>query len=456
MAFALGIPRVLKYIRVSSIDEALELLRFGNAKPIAGGQSLLPFLKLRISSIDYLIDINDLEFKFIKREDNYVRIGALLTHNEIINSLPLLRKAALNIADIQVRNRGTIGGSISHADPSTNYYPPLLVLNAILILRSKSGERMVSIKEFYKEPYTTQMRNDEILTEILIPKEENFFFNFEVFKRGGSAFPTAIVSLKFNLSNSVIVNFKISIGGVFERPVLVENYLDGKDYNEVKANPTKFAEEILKNINERVLEDVHGSREYRIKLARNLLAKAIFEVEKVDGVKVHENVNKLNGRILVRAEEPLKARIKVNGREVEDFIEPRTLLIDFLRKNGFREVKRGCDEGKCGACSVIFDGKSVKSCLLLAVQAIGHEINTVKGLKNIEPIQRAFVENYAMQCGYCTHGFLIAVYDYLYNVDYEVNEEILKYYIKNICRCTGYFNIIRAIKKASEYIKNKV
>ncbi len=154
--------------------------------------------------------------------------------------------------------------------------------------------------------------------------------------------------------------------------------------------------------------------------------------------------------------EKVLVKIRVNDVEVEDEVEPRLTLLDFLRNHGYTEVHRGCDEGKCGACTVLLNGKSVKSCLVLAVQADGDSITTVRGLSRngeLHPIQRAFLEEYAMQCGYCTHGFIMVTYDFLTNVSKEANQELLSESVKNICRCTGYSSIISAVKRASEYLR---
>ncbi|GGP21634.1 hypothetical protein GCM10007981_14240 [Thermocladium modestius] len=154
--------------------------------------------------------------------------------------------------------------------------------------------------------------------------------------------------------------------------------------------------------------------------------------------------------------EKVLVKIRVNDVEVVDEVEPRLTLLDFLRDHGYTEVHRGCDEGKCGACTVLLNGKSVKSCLVLAVQADGGSVTTVRGLSRngeLHPIQRAFLEEYAMQCGYCTHGFIMVTYDFLTNVSKEADQELLSESIKNICRCTGYSSIISAVKRASEYLR---
>jgi Aerobic-type carbon monoxide dehydrogenase, middle subunit CoxM/CutM homologs len=137
MSYALGLPRGFNYLRASSIDEALKLLSEygGEAKVLAGGMSLMPMLKLRMMEVKYLIDILSLnELRYVKIDGNYLRIGALTTHNDVaMNRLvneraKVLSESAWHIADVQVRNIGTIGGSLAHADPAANYYPALIAL----------------------------------------------------------------------------------------------------------------------------------------------------------------------------------------------------------------------------------------------------------------------------------------------------------------------------------------
>lgn len=130
------IPAQFKYYRPSNLQQALDLLKENEgARPLAGGQSLVPMMKLRIINVDTLVDLNDLdELKYVKLEEDKLRIGSLLTHNEIATNhiirqrYPSLAKASWVIADLQVRNKGTIGGSIAHADPSGNYFPVLFTL----------------------------------------------------------------------------------------------------------------------------------------------------------------------------------------------------------------------------------------------------------------------------------------------------------------------------------------
>jgi aerobic-type carbon monoxide dehydrogenase small subunit (CoxS/CutS family) len=145
--------------------------------------------------------------------------------------------------------------------------------------------------------------------------------------------------------------------------------------------------------------------------------------------------------------------ITVNGRLYEEDVEPRLLLSHFLRDNlGLTGTHVGCVIGECGACSVLLDGKVVKSCLHLAVQADGREVTTIEGLaKNgaLNPVQEAFVKNYAFQCGYCTPGMVMTSHALLKNNPNPSEEEIRKALAGNLCMCTGYVQIVDAVKEAA-------
>jgi len=151
-------------------------------------------------------------------------------------------------------------------------------------------------------------------------------------------------------------------------------------------------------------------------------------------------------------------RVAINGRLYEEDVEPRLLLSHFLRENiGLTGTHIGCVIGECGACSVLLDGKVVKSCLHFAVQADGREVTTVEGLaKNgeLNPVQEAFVKNYAFQCGYCTPGMVMTSYALLQRNPHPSEEEIRKALAGNLCMCTGYVQIVEAVKEAARGSKN--
>jgi aerobic carbon-monoxide dehydrogenase small subunit len=151
----------------------------------------------------------------------------------------------------------------------------------------------------------------------------------------------------------------------------------------------------------------------------------------------------------------IEVRLRVNGREHTESVAPRLLLSDFLRHRlGLTGTHVGCEHGVCGACTVLLDGEAVRSCLLLAVQAHGAEVTTVEGLaaadSRLHPVQQAFHEMHALQCGFCTPGFLLSVVAFLRDVPAPSDEEIRRGLAGNLCRCTGYQNIVRAVRRASE------
>jgi len=151
-------------------------------------------------------------------------------------------------------------------------------------------------------------------------------------------------------------------------------------------------------------------------------------------------------------------RVTINGRLYEEEIEPRILLAHFLRETiGLTGTHVGCVIGECGACSVLLDGKVVKSCLHFAIQADGREITTVEGLAKdgeLNPVQEAFVKNYAFQCGYCTPGMVMTSQALLQKNPNPSEDEIRKALAGNLCMCTGYVQIVDAVKEAAKGMKN--
>jgi carbon-monoxide dehydrogenase small subunit len=145
--------------------------------------------------------------------------------------------------------------------------------------------------------------------------------------------------------------------------------------------------------------------------------------------------------------------LTVNGRRTELDVEPRQLLVFALREQlGLTGTNVGCDTSSCGACTVHLDGQSVKSCTVLAVQADGHEVTTIEGLASdgeLHPLQRAFQENHALQCGYCTPGMIMAAASLLADNTNPSEQEIRHGLEGNLCRCTGYHNIVKAVRAAA-------
>ncbi len=150
-------------------------------------------------------------------------------------------------------------------------------------------------------------------------------------------------------------------------------------------------------------------------------------------------------------------RLSVNGRAYEREVEPRTTLVDFLRHElGLTGTHVGCEHGVCGACTIIKDGKAVRSCLMLAVQADGAELQTVEGLhgdNGLHPIQEAFIEKHGLQCGFCTPGFLMTTVELLGDHPDPSDEDIREALGGNLCRCTGYQSIMESVRLAAAKLR---
>jgi carbon-monoxide dehydrogenase small subunit len=150
-----------------------------------------------------------------------------------------------------------------------------------------------------------------------------------------------------------------------------------------------------------------------------------------------------------------KISVTLNGRQREDEVEPRLLLVHYLRDvAGLTGTHVGCDTSQCGACTIHLDGKAVKSCTLFAVQADGREIGTIEGLAaadgTLHPIQQAFWDEHGLQCGYCTPGFIMAAAYLLEQNPDPTEDEVRRGLEGNLCRCTGYVNIVKAVRTAAK------
>lgn len=280
-------PAAFEYHRPTSLSEAVQLLNSsgGDAKLLAGGHSLLPLLKLRLAEPKALIDIGRIPgLNNIQAQDGGLAIGALSTHSSLETSdvvrqrLPLLAEAASVIGDLQVRNRGTIGGSLAHADPAGDLPAVVLALGAELKAVGPSGERTISADDFFVDMLTTALNENEILTEIRIPALP---------ARTGTAYMkmdhpashyalcgvAAIVTLG---ANDSIERARVAVTGVGPkayRATGVEQALAGKPASEDTA--TQAAEHAADGVDP--LGDIHASEEYRAHLAKVFTKRAVNE-----------------------------------------------------------------------------------------------------------------------------------------------------------------------------------
>jgi carbon-monoxide dehydrogenase medium subunit len=280
-------PVSFEYLAPASINEAIELLRrYGDdAKLLAGGQSLVPMMKLRVARPKYLVDIHRIgDLNYIREEAGQIRIGAMTRHVQIEESrligdrLPILREAASEIGDAQVRNRGTIGGGLAEADPSGDYGAVVLALNAQLKCVGPRGERVISAAEFFTFAYTTAMEPDEILTEIVFPlpgkSSAGVYLKLEKVA-GDFAIASAAVQLSLD-ANAVCNEIGIGVTGAHSTPtkgVPVEALLRGK---KITSDLIDQAGRLIQEGAEPI-EDLRGSAAYKKKALSAILRRAIAE-----------------------------------------------------------------------------------------------------------------------------------------------------------------------------------
>ena len=273
-----------EYFAPTSVDEALSLLseHGDDAKILAGGHSLIPAMKLRLAEPAVLIDIQRVEgLKGISESDGKLVIGALATHHELESSdlvnrrVPILAQTASEIGDVQVRNKGTIGGSLSHADPAADWPATILALDAELKIVGSGGERVVKATDFFEELYTTALEADEILTEICVNiPGENTTGTYLKLHQVASGFALTGVATVLTKSGDVCENIAVGITGVSDVPYRaseVESALAGRALT--ADNIAAAAERAADGVD--ILEDIHASEEYRSNLAKVYTRRAI-------------------------------------------------------------------------------------------------------------------------------------------------------------------------------------
>ncbi len=279
------IPAAFAYSRPSSLGEALDQLAAsgGSAKVLAGGQSLIPLLRLRLARPEQLVDIGGLaELRGIRAmPDGGVAIGTLATYTEVLESdlarsrAPLLALTIPGIGDVQVRNRGTLGGSIAHADPASDMPAVVLALDARLVVRSKSGERVIAAGDFFEGAFATDLAEDELLTEIRIPAQpDGAGVAFRRLEQRASGYSIVGVAAVVGRTAGSITTARIGITGVADaayRASAVEAALIGTDGE--AAAIAAAAEHAPDGV--AVNADIHADAEYRAEMARVETRRAI-------------------------------------------------------------------------------------------------------------------------------------------------------------------------------------
>jgi xanthine dehydrogenase iron-sulfur cluster and FAD-binding subunit A len=465
-----------QYYTPSSVEQVLGPLTAHGAaaRIVAGATDLILELERGLRpGVEVLIDVSRLPGLDTIGVDQqgWIHLGPLVTHNHvavsplIVENAFVLARACWEVGAPQIRNRGTVAGNLITASPANDSIPPLMALGAVVRLRSRRGERRIPLGEFYAGVRRTVMEPDEWLTDIAFPVPEpgtrSTFFKLAL--RRAQAISVVNAAVLLELDGQRVRRAAITLGAV--APTIVrapeaEEYLAGKELlPSVVQEAARRAVEAA-----RPIDDLRATAAYRrdmveVSVRRCLRSLAAGrERESYPAVPVT-----LWGRAEPHVLQALRRPMAHHaGTPIETMIngvrrtfaggQEKTLL-RLLREDGLLVgTKEGCAEGECGACTVLLDGMAVMACMVPAPRAHGAQIRTVEGLADgdrLHPLQQAFVQTGAVQCGYCTPGFLMSGAALLEERPRPTRAEIEQALTGNLCRCTGYYSIIEAVERAA-------
>ncbi len=473
-----------EYISVSTLEEARQILaeRRDRARVVAGATDLILELERGVRrGVDTLVDITRVPrlAEIALDGAGWLHLGPLVTHNHCAGSklvvehaLPLAQ-ACWEVGAPQIRNRGTVAGNLITASPANDTISPLMALEAMVTLSSTRNPqgRQVPLRGFYTGVRRTVLEPDEILTDIAFPAmragTRGTFVKLALRRAQAISVINATVILDFAPSNGqAIQGARVTLGAV--APTIIhateaEAYLSGQALTpEVRARASALAAEAASPI-----DDVRAHADYRREMVGVITRRALQALAAGrERGRLPESPVMLWGPHAGRAPAPLEQmvvhrdgapiRARVNGREYTFTDASEKTLLRLLREDaGLIGTKEGCAEGECGACTVFLDGAAVMSCLVPAPRAHGAQIVTVEGLARgdeLHPIQRGFIDEGAVQCGYCTPGFLMSGAKLLEERPRPTRDDITQALTGNLCRCTGYYKIVAAVEAAARTV----
>lgn len=480
-----------EYLNVTTIEEAIHALaeKGERARIVAGATDLILEIERGVrTGIEILIDVTRIPGldQITIDEDDVIHLGPLVTHNHCVESRLIraraypLARAAWEVGAPQIRNRGTIAGNLITASPANDTITPLMALNASVTLQSTKGTRTVPLKDFYKGVRKTVMQPDEMMVDISFPAMNSTARGtfIKLALRRVQAISIIDAAIILDIEADTVRSASIALGAVAPtiiRAAEAESYLAGKPLtDEVLEAAARLTMNASKPI-----DDIRGSAAYRREMVRVCTLRGLRSIRDAPGGREQIGLPfepillwgkaQLNGHVPTSDQFPASAiKTTINGKKHTFRSGHNKTLLRLLREEGnLIGTKEGCAEGECGACTVFLDGKAVMACLVPAPRAHGAEIVTVEGLAALEPgglpktkeqapalqklhrVQEAFIEHGAVQCGYCTPGFLMSAAMLLEEKSNPTRNEIEQAITGNLCRCTGYYKIVQAIEDAS-------
>jgi carbon-monoxide dehydrogenase medium subunit len=471
--------RVPRYLAPSTLDEALTIrAELGaSARPVAGGTDLIVELDRGAhTGVDLLLDLSRIVgLGEVTVTDDAIRLGATTTHTDVVASgtcradALALAQACIEIGSPQLRNRATVVGNIVTASPANDTISALTALGATVEIASTVGSRRQPIGEFITGFRETTLADHELVTGIVVPRPGGH--RRSLFVKSGLRRAQAIsvvhlaVVVTFEPDDRTVADAVIALGSVAPTIVTVPGLADELRGTTLDADVIRRAGD-LATAAASPIDDLRSTAEYRLTQVRTMTERALAAIaadqqasrwpERLpllrprgpmhDRTARHQTAHHRAASGAIDASTPIT--VDVNGSAVTAAAATGVTLLEWLRDEaGCTGVKEGCAEGECGACTVHLDGTAVMGCLVPAARAVGCAVTTVEGLATdgvLAPIQRSFVDHDAVQCGFCTPGFLMSCAALLDEIDDPTPTEVRAALAGNLCRCTGY----RAIETA--------
>ena len=466
-----------KFINVTTVEQALGLLaEYGReARIISGGTDLIIEIENRVRSPKVIIDVSRISgLDSIRLENGVFHLSAGVTHNqaavhrEVVEKAFPLASACWQVGSPQIRNRATIAGNLVTASPAGDAIPPLIAMGAQVIVQSQQrGKRDVALEQFIVGVRRTVLEPDEMVIGISVPalkgSQVGTFVKLGLRRGHAISILNVAVILGFSAATrqSQIESARIALGSVAPTIVIAEDaqqFLIGKTLDDgVIAEAARLAIHAA-----RPIDDIRGSAEYRREMVGVLVRRALTSLR--DGTERDDfpaqriklwgkNDGRIPTRDLASDSSAQAIETMVNGKAYSVSGASDKTLLAMLREDiGLMGTKEGCAEGECGACTVFLDGIAVLACLVPAPRAHHTAIVTIEGLQregDMHPVQTAFIQSGAVQCGFCTPGFIMSGAKLLEEISHPTREEIRQALSGNLCRCTGYVRIIEAIELAA-------
>ena len=489
-----------------TVQDAIRLLQeHPEAQIIAGGSDVLVQMRegkragAELVSIYGLDDLRGVTLE----EDGTLWIGSLTSFSHITQDpliqkyIPVLGEAVDMVGGPQIRNIGTIGGNTCNGVTSADSASTLFAWDAVIELTGPEGVRRIPIRDFYIKAGKVDLQPGEIQTGILIRKESyegyaGHYIKYAMRNAMDIATLGCSVNVKLTEDKKRFEDIRIAYGVAGPVPMRAVHAEEaGRGLEVTDENIEKIGDTVLQDVTPR--DSWRASKAFREHISKVLCKRALKEaVKRAAGAAESAETDDTGGHVDGHADEHMDGcvdvhmdgcqietaseavrpgmqvhsimtdptsqrqykliRCRINGVERETMVDARASLTDMLRNDySLTSVKKGCEVGECGACNVIIDGECYNSCIYLAAWADGKDILTLEGLMGpngeLSDIQQAFIDEAAVQCGFCTPGVIMSEVEILESGKEYTRDELRKLLSGHLCRCTGYENILNAVEK---------